>query len=73
MYQLVQAQFNNFCQHINIFEIVPNIFNMHFIRTIKSEQELNLNGEMWYISDIIQAVKSDIENVINEKSYRVHI
>ena len=46
---------------------------MHFIRTIKSEQELNLNGEMWYISDIIQAIKSDIENVINEYSLPVKI
>lgn len=46
---------------------------MHFIRTIKSEKEYNLNGEMWYASDIIEAVKADIQNIIDENTLPVEI
>ena len=46
---------------------------MHFIRTIKSEKEYNLNGEMWYVSDIINAIKEDIQNIIDENTLPVEI
>jgi len=46
---------------------------MHFIRTIKAEKQYNLNGEMWYISDIIDVVKEDIQNIIKEYSLPVEI
>lgn len=46
---------------------------MHFIRTLKAEKEYNLNGEMWYASDIINTVKEDIQNIIDENSLPVEI
>lgn len=46
---------------------------MHFIRVLKSEQELNLNGKKYAVSDIIEAVKVDIQNVIDENSLPVEI
>lgn len=46
---------------------------MHFIRTIKSEKEYNLNGEMWHASDIINAIREDIQNIIDENTLPVEI
>lgn len=46
---------------------------MHFIRTIKAEKEIDLNGEMWYISDIISSVEADIQNIIDENDLQIEI
>ena len=46
---------------------------MKFIKLIKAEKELNLNGEMWYISDIISTIKADIERIIEENDLQIEI
>ena len=46
---------------------------MKFIKILKSEREINLSGEMWYISDIISAIKADIEHIIEENNLQVEI
>lgn len=46
---------------------------MKFIKLIKSEKELELNGNMWYISDIISSIKTDIENIIKENNLDIEI
>ena len=46
---------------------------MHFIRVLKSEQELDLNGQKYAISDIINSVKADIERIIEENDLQIEI
>jgi len=46
---------------------------MKFIKLIKSEKEIELNGNMWYISDIISSIQTDIENIIKENNLDIEI
>ena len=46
---------------------------MHFIRIIKAKQELNLNGQKYVVSDIINSVKADIERIIEENDLQIEI
>jgi len=46
---------------------------MHFIRTIKSEKEYNLNSEIFLESDLINIVKADIERIIEENDLQIEI
>lgn len=46
---------------------------MKFIKIIKAEKEIELNGNMWHISDIISSIKADIENIIEENDLDIEI
>ena len=46
---------------------------MHFIRTIKSEKQYNLNGEIFKESDLINIVKEDLRVIIEENNLDVEI
>lgn len=46
---------------------------MKFVKILKSEKEIELNGNMWYISDIISSIKVDIENIIEENDLDIEI
>lgn len=46
---------------------------MHFIRILKSEQKLNLNGEIFSEFDIINSVKADIERIIEENDLQIKV
>lgn len=46
---------------------------MHFIRTIKAEKEYDLNGEIWYETDLIATIKDDVQSIINENNLDVTI
>ena len=43
------------------------------MKILRSEKEIELNGNMWYISDIISSIKADIENIIEENDLDVEI
>lgn len=46
---------------------------MKFVKILRSEKEIELNGNMWYISDIISSIKADIENIIEENDLDIKI
>ena len=46
---------------------------MKIIRILKAEQELNLNGQKYTISDIINSIEADIKNIIEENDLQIEI